>query len=104
MIYTIDNPKLVHDCFCFKNLKSFTGVVKDRYNTTAYYLNGILHRVDGPAVIYDNGTTEWLVNGLRHRTDGPSIHRYNGDKFWYIYDKRHREDGPAVELIDGRLS
>lgn len=38
-----------------------------------YNNNGLLHRVDGPAVEYSDGTELWFMNGLRHRTDGPAI-------------------------------
>ena len=29
----------------------------------AWYLNGKLHREDGPAVEYSNGTKHWYLNG-----------------------------------------
>ena len=34
---------------------------------------GKLHRVDGPAIEYSNGTKEWYINGKRHRLDDPAI-------------------------------
>ena len=36
-----------------------------------------------------------------HRTDGPAVEYANGSKCWYKEDKYHRTDGPAVELADG---
>ena len=39
--------------------------------------------------------------GELHRTDGPAIEFSNGSKFWYQNGKRHREDGPAVEYANG---
>jgi len=62
-----------------------------------WYLNGKLHREDGPAVEYSDGTKEWYVNGKRHRENGPAIEWADGDKYWYLNGKRHREDGPAIE-------
>jgi hypothetical protein len=66
-----------------------------------WYLNGKLHRVDGPAIEYDNGSKHWYLNNMRHREDGPAIEGANGSKEWYLKGKRHREDGPAVEYTDG---
>jgi len=60
-----------------------------------------LHREDGPAVEYADGTKRWFQQGKFHRDDGPSIEYNNGDKFWYQHDQLHREDGPAVEYTNG---
>ena len=49
MIYTKDNPKLVFFLHYFEGKGNFTGVVKTISNTIAWYLNGKLHREDGPA-------------------------------------------------------
>jgi hypothetical protein len=51
-----------------------------------WYLNGKLHRDDGPAVELDEHK-EWYINGKRHREDGPAIEHWNGTKFWYLNDK-----------------
>ena len=67
----------------------------------AWHLNGKLHREDGPAMEYEDGTKAWYINGKRHREDGPALEYTNGDKYWYINDKLHREDGPACECEDG---
>ena len=48
-----------------------------------------------------NGTKYWYLNGKLHREDGPAIEYANGEKQWYLNDKLHREDGPAVELANG---
>ena len=61
----------------------------------------LLHRVDGPAVEFSNGTKSWFINGKRHRIDGPAIEYAHGSKDWYVNGKRHRVDGPAVEYADG---
>ena len=49
----------------------------------------------------DDGTKEWYVNGKLHREDGPAIEWSDGKKMWYLNGKLHREDGPAVKYIDG---
>jgi hypothetical protein len=38
-----------------------------------YYKNDKLHRVDGPAIEYENGDGSWYIDGLLHREDGPAI-------------------------------
>lgn len=47
-------------------------------------LNGYLHRTDGPAVEWTNGTCEWYVHGQRHRTDGPALEWADGGRDWYV--------------------
>lgn len=39
----------------------------------AWYSDGKLHRLDGPALTFKLGKKEWWVNGQRHREDGPAI-------------------------------
>ncbi len=47
------------------------------------------------------GTKWWWLNGELHREDGPAVERSNGYKSWYLNGELHREDGPAVELANG---
>jgi len=61
----------------------------------------LLHRTDGPAVEYVDGTKEWYQNGQLHRTDGPAIEYISGTKYWYQNGRLHRTDGPAMDLADG---
>lgn len=51
-----------------------------------FYYNhlGQLHREDGPAVMYLNGTSAWFRNGLRHREDGPAVIWADGSRYWYL--------------------
>jgi hypothetical protein len=51
-------------------------------------------------VEYTDGRT-WYLNGKLHRVDGPAMEYYNGSKFWFLNDKLHRTDGPAIEYADG---
>ena len=66
-----------------------------------WYLNGKLHREDGPATERSNGDNNWYLNGKRHREDGPAVEWASGYKAWYLNGKLHREDGPAVEWASG---
>jgi len=77
-------------------MKEYTVKVYDD-GEVRWYLNGNLHREDGPALTYGDYQAWWL-NGKRHREDGPAI--IDGDYHsWWLNGKRHREDGLAV--IDG---
>jgi hypothetical protein len=49
---------------------------------------------------YSNGVKEYYLNGKLHREDGPAI-EMTYYKAYFINDKRHREDGPAIEFFDG---
>jgi hypothetical protein len=83
-----------------------------------WWVEGRLHRLDGPAVIRKNltqdkkrsfymfnsvdktpmGLIEWRINGELHREDGPA---FISDFYrkWYFNGKLHREDGPAIECL-----
>ena len=50
----------------------YTVKVKDD-GTRFWYLNGNLHREDGPAVEWADGGYEWWLNGEPHRVDGPAL-------------------------------
>jgi len=50
---------------------------------------------------FPSGTKGWYLNGKLHREDGPAIERSDGNKEWYLNGKYHREDGPAFEYPDG---
>jgi hypothetical protein len=63
--------------------------------------NGDLHRIDGPAIEWFDGTNSWWINGLRHREDGPAIEWTNGSKEWYINGKLHRTKiKPKKKVLD----
>ena len=69
--------------------------------TKKWYLNGDLHREDGPAIEYADGSKLWYLNDKSHREDGPAAEYADGDKLWCLNGKAHREDGPALEGADG---
>lgn len=51
--------------------------------------------------IHSDGTKEWWLNGKLHRSDGPALERANGTKEWLLHGKPHRTNGPAVEFANG---
>lgn len=64
----------------------------DLYGNIHFYNeHGRHHRVDGPAVVYDDGSNIWYVNGKRHRIYGPAIEDINGKKYWFINGKKYSE-------------
>jgi|SRR5579859_482967 len=73
----------------------------DKYGNKWWYFNKRLHRLDGPAIEYVNGTKCWYFDHLLHREDGPAIEYTNGSRCWYFYGQYHRLDGPAEDYIDG---
>ena len=50
---------------------------------------GKLHRDDGPAMIWADGTEEWFFNGKRHRTDGPAAIWADGTEEWWLNNKKY---------------
>ena len=60
----------------------------DGYGTCYYYNNaGLLHRLDGPAIEYPDGSKSWCQNGQLHRIDGPAVEWARGNKDWFINGK-----------------
>jgi|TARA_R110000851_G_scaffold324557_1_gene491931 hypothetical protein len=49
-----------------------------------WFMNGKLHREDGPAIEWANGNKSWWVNGILHRTDGPAIEWASCSIEWYL--------------------
>jgi hypothetical protein len=61
----------------------------------------VMHREDGPAAEWGDGTKIWYNNNKLHREDGPAVIISTGTKKWLLNGKFHREDGPAIECADG---
>ena len=79
------------------------GLVVDEYGNRRWFVNGMLHRTDGPAIEWRDGDRWWYKDGQLHREDGPAVERANGDRKWYRNDRLHRTDGPAIEFTNGDL-
>lgn len=84
-----------------------------------YFADGIIHRVDGPAVIYMGSDViirvAYWVNGIRHRADGPAVLQRLSDgsyssEYWLDGIKYTKEEFekhinisqvvPAAEIFD----
>ncbi len=64
--------------------------------TRAWYHFGDLHRLDGPAVEFQDGETKWFHSGSLYRVGGPAVERPDGYKAWCDMNVVSRVDGPAV--------
>jgi hypothetical protein len=71
---------------------NYTGVYLYSTGTKIWFLNGKVHREDGPSVEYINGSKEWYLNGQRHRIDGPAIEFANGYKSWYLNGTKYSQE------------
>jgi len=72
-----------------------TKTIDDR-GTVRWYLNGKLHRKDGPAVEYVDGTKYWYLNGQYHREDGPAVETASGAKWWFL-------NGRCIKEVSGKI-
>lgn len=49
--------------YCWYILQGYEIVVDEKW--VEWYLNSLLHKTDGPAVIRGDGTQYWFLNGTR---------------------------------------
>jgi predicted hydrolase (HD superfamily) len=54
--------------------------------TREWWIDGKLHRTDGPARIWKNGTEEWWFEGMLHRLDGPAVINAGCKNGWWAWD------------------
>lgn len=69
-------------------------------NSEYLFEGGGWHRLDGPAVIWEDGSQEWHLYGKLHRENGPAIVDQDGNEYYFSNGKLHRLDGPAI-IEDG---
>jgi hypothetical protein len=51
-------------------IKATTGLFVRKNNDKYWYQNGLLHRLDGPAIEFTDGNQEWYINNILHRDGG----------------------------------
>jgi hypothetical protein len=80
---------LIIDNICLN--KTMSKPIRNNYLSRTVWRNeqGQVHRIDGPAVEYDNGTKMWYYNNTYHRLDGPAIVRFGQAEYgqWFIFGK-----------------
>ena len=94
--YTLDNQFICNVEICPDNFTGITKFdpstdTRDvgKYVVTRLYLNGLLHRIGAPAIEYSDGCMEWWVEGKLHRLDGPAyIHPSDRTEEYWINDKK----------------
>ena len=80
--------------------------IVDEKGTVRWFKNAdctILHKEDGPAVVWVDGEQSWWVDGDVHRTNGPAVVYADGTKEWRQHGQAHRVDGPAIEWCNGSV-
>ena len=76
----------------------------DEYGNKRWYLNGLLHREDGPAVEYLTGTKVWYLNGKYHREDGPAVEYADGNKEWWLNDTPYSKEEYRLLTFFGEIN
>jgi hypothetical protein len=66
-------------------------IEEDAHGNKWWWLNGNIHREDGPAVEWKNGNKQWWLNGKRHRIDGPACESVDGYNYWFLNDKEYTQ-------------
>ena len=70
-----------------------------------YNAEGQGHRSSGqPALIDAGGTKGWFVNGKLHRMDGPAIESANGNKTWLLFGEPYGDEKTYKAARDVLLS
>ena len=57
-----------------------------------WFLNGVFHREDGPARIFNNGNKIWYKNGVKHREDGPAVIYWDDCEEYWLEGKFYTKD------------
>jgi hypothetical protein len=65
----------------------------NHHGNQCWYNEQGFHREDDlPALIRPNGTKIWYINGKIHRENGPAVIRLNGNNKYYLNDIEYTED------------
>lgn len=68
-----------------------------------WYYNGVLHRLNGPAAIYDDGTQKWTFSQRRgSRNNEPAVVYDNGRYAYFTHRRSHMKDGMYVTHSKGK--
>jgi len=61
----------------------------DKFRNKRWFLNGKIHREDGPAVVWADGSKFWFIDDKRHRDDGPAVVWSTGTKEWWLNGRKY---------------
>lgn len=95
-LYKSDKKWFLVGWFDIKEVSIEGDVLKAQYNNgdIYYFKDGLLHNLEGPAVINSDGSKEWWENGKKIRYENEF------EKKWFKDGVLHKEDGPAVIFND----
>lgn len=62
----------------------------------------VLHRKNGPSIVFKDGTEHWYIRGRLSRSDGPAIIEASGTVHFYERGLLHNTSGPAIDYADPR--
>jgi hypothetical protein len=71
--------------------------------TKFWYVNGNLHRLNGPAIIHSDGYRKWFKDGVLHREDGPAVEWIDGTKEWHIEGTEYTEKEFKIVIFSNQL-
>lgn len=72
---------LINELGCYAN--GVHSTIKYPHKSKAWYKHGLLHREDGPAMVYPSGSLAWYQNGILHNSKGPAVVGYDGTwQYW----------------------
>lgn len=74
------------------DIPNFSGIIEFCERSKVWYVNGLVHKEDGPALIELCGIKAWYINGKLHRLNGPAVEYPDGKKQWWIENKTYSEE------------
>ena len=70
-----------------QNYHRLDGPANETYHGVFYWVDGKLHRTNGPAIAWSNGEQSYWINDKLHRLDGPAVTWDNGEEFYFVDNK-----------------
>ena len=50
-------------------------------------------------IFYSNGTKTWFLNGIYHLENGPAVEWDNGYKEWFLYGNQYKDEKHYQEAL-----
>ena len=75
-----------------------------RMNPKELTINPIEELLEYTVKVYPNGSKFWYLNGVSHREDGPAVERYDGTKYWYLNGVKLSEEEFNVKMNPKELT
>jgi len=75
-------------------------IKNDTYSIYVIKGTNIVHKDDGPAIVWKTGELEWYVQNKRHRSDGPAVIFPEGDVMWFLNGFKYENKELWFEALD----